>query len=40
VVGHGRSGVKAVRNAVAMAHQFASAGLSGRIRAAMAGAEN
>ena len=31
VVGHGRSSVKAVRNAVAMAHRFASEDFTGRI---------
>jgi glycerol-3-phosphate acyltransferase PlsX len=31
IVGHGRSSVKAVRNAVAMAHRFASFGVVGRL---------
>jgi glycerol-3-phosphate acyltransferase PlsX len=31
VVGHGRSSVKAIRNAVAMAHRFASSGALGRL---------
>jgi glycerol-3-phosphate acyltransferase PlsX len=32
VVGHGRSSVKAVRNAIAMAYRFAAAGLVGRVQ--------
>jgi glycerol-3-phosphate acyltransferase PlsX len=31
IVGHGRSSVKAIRNAVAMAHRFASFGVVGRL---------
>jgi glycerol-3-phosphate acyltransferase PlsX len=32
IVGHGRSSAKAVRNAVAMAHRFASEGMLERLR--------
>jgi phosphate acyltransferase len=35
VVGHGRSSVKAVRNAIAMAYRYASTGFVGRVERAM-----
>jgi phosphate acyltransferase len=37
VIGHGRSSVKAVRNAIALTHRFAAAGVLDQIRAEMAG---
>jgi fatty acid/phospholipid biosynthesis enzyme len=37
VIGHGRSSSRAIRNAIAMAHQFAAGGLVPRIEADLAG---
>jgi glycerol-3-phosphate acyltransferase PlsX len=37
IVGHGRSSAKAIRNAVAIAHRFASAGFIHRVETDIAG---